>query len=47
LYINGVETRVFEESEYAFSQGLIGIGISAFNTLPVEIEINSVTISEP
>ena len=47
LYINGIETRVFEESEYAFSQGLIGIGVSAFNTLPVEIEINSVTISEP
>lgn len=47
LFINGVETRVFEENEFAFSQGLVGIGVSSFNTLPVEIEINSVTISEP
>jgi len=47
LYINGVETRVFEEDEYAFSQGLVGVGVSSFNTLPVEIKVNSVTISEP
>lgn len=47
LFINGVETRVFEENEYTFGQGLVGIGVSSFNTLPVEIQINSVTISEP
>jgi len=47
LFINGNETRVFEENEYVFSKGQVGIGVSSFNTLPVEIEINSVTISEP
>lgn len=47
LYINGVETRTFEESKFAFSQGLVGVGVSSFNTLPVEIKVNSVTISEP
>ena len=47
LFINGVETRVFEENEYAFSKGLVGIGVSSFDTLPVHIQIDSVTISEP
>ena len=47
LFINGVETRVFEENEYAFRKGLAGIGVSSFNNLPVEIQIDSVTISEP
>ncbi|MGB7873767.1 MAG: hypothetical protein WBL25_05240 [Anaerolineales bacterium] len=47
LYINGVETRVVEENEFVFSQGLVGIGVSSFNTLPVEIEINSVALNEP
>lgn len=47
LYINGIETRVFEENDYVFSKGLVGVGISSFNNLPVEIKINSVTLSEP
>ena len=47
LYINGTETRVFEDNEYAFSKGLVGIGVSSFDTLPVHIQIDSVTISEP
>jgi hypothetical protein len=47
LFVNGTETRVFEENEYAFSEGLIGIGVSSFNNVPVEIEVDSVTISEP
>jgi len=47
LFINGVETRVFEENKYAFRKGLVGIGVSSFNTLPVHVQVNSVTISQP
>lgn len=47
LYVNGTETRVFEENEYVFEKGLVGIGLSSFDQLPVEIKVDSVTISEP
>lgn len=46
LYVNGKETRVFDENEYVFREGQIGIGVSSFKQLPVKIEVHSVTISE-
>lgn len=47
LYINNKETRVLEENNYALRDGLIGVSVSSFGTLPVKIEVHSVTISQP
>ncbi len=47
LYINGVETTSFEEKTYALREGLVGIGVSAFQVLPIIVEFDWVTISEP
>lgn len=47
LYINDNETRVLEENRYALRDGLIGVSVSSFGTLPVKVEVDSVTISEP
>lgn len=47
LYINGNETRVYEEPTYALRKGKIGVSVSSFNVLPVKVEIDSITISQP
>ena len=47
LYINGNETNVYEDNQYVLRDGLVGVGVSSFFTLPVKVEIDSVTISEP
>jgi hypothetical protein len=47
LYINGTETRVVEDNQYALRKGKIGIGASSFNQLPIKVEYDWVTISEP
>ena len=47
LFINGHETNVYEDNKYVLRDGLVGVSVSSFNTLPVKVEIDSVTISEP
>ena len=47
LYINGYETNVFEDNKYVLRDGLAGVSVSSFNVLPVKVEIDSVTISQP
>jgi len=47
LYINGNETKSFSESRFAIRSGKIGVGVASFATLPVNVEIHSVTISQP
>jgi len=47
LYINGKETRTLEDNKYVLRDGLVGISISSFNVLPVDVEIDYVDISEP
>ena len=47
LFINDYETNVFDENNYVLRDGLIGVSVSSFNVLPVKIEIDSITISEP
>jgi hypothetical protein len=47
LYINGTETRVFEDNQYVLRKGKIGISASSFDQLPVIVEYDWVKISEP
>ena len=47
LYINGVKTISFEEKRYALREGLVGIGVSSFKVLPIIVEFDWVTISQP
>lgn len=47
LFINGKETHVRDENKYALREGLVGVSVSSFNTLPVKVEFDSVTISQP
>ena len=47
LYINGVEARTITETRFAFRDGQAGIGTSSFDVLPIIVEWDWVTISEP
>ena len=47
LTINGYETRRLDENQYVLRQGKIGVSVSSFKTLPVNVEIDSVTVSQP
>jgi hypothetical protein len=47
LYINGTETRVLEDNNHVLRNGKIGISVSSFDQLPVKVEYDWVTISEP
>ena len=47
MYINGIETRQLDDNRFVLRDGLVGVSISSFNVLPVKVEIQSVTISEP
>lgn len=47
LEINGFEAYSFEENRFALSKGAVGLSVSSFNVLPVNVEIDEVTISEP
>jgi hypothetical protein len=45
LFINGVELIAFNEEEHGLNNGKIGIGVSSFESLPVRLEFDSVTVS--
>lgn len=47
LYINGTETRVYEDNQHVLRDGKIGISVSSFNQLPIKVEYDWVTVSEP
>jgi hypothetical protein len=47
LYINGKEARTIEDKKYAYTSGMVGISASSFDTLPVAVDFDWVTISEP
>jgi hypothetical protein len=47
LWINGVETRQYDDNKYVLRDGQVGVAVSSFNDLPVKIEVDSVEISEP
>ncbi|MEN8172096.1 MAG: hypothetical protein ABFS03_04375 [Chloroflexota bacterium] len=46
LFINGVETHVMEERNFVFREGQVGIGVSSFDVLPINIEVDWIAIGE-
>jgi len=47
LYINGQETRRLEETRYVLKEGQVGVGVSSFDVLPIEVEFEYMTIDYP
>jgi hypothetical protein len=47
LYINGFETRVHTDNQFVLRDGKVGISVSSFNDLPVKVEVDWITISQP
>lgn len=47
LYINGFETRVYTDNNFVLRDGKIGISVSSFKDLPVKVEVDWITISQP
>ena len=46
LYINGEESRKYTDNKFVWRQGQVGVGVAS-EDLPVKIEFDYVTISEP
>lgn len=47
IYVNGNETRQYNDTQYNFQDGLIGIGVASEDQLPVKLEFDWVKISQP
>jgi S1-C subfamily serine protease len=44
LYINGVEARTVNDSNYGLDEGQIGFGVSSFDVLPIVVAVQSFRI---
>ena len=47
LYVNAKEVTTVEVRSYNLREGQVGIGVSSFNVVPITVEFDYVTISEP
>ena len=47
LYINSNETRQLDDNKFVLRDGKVGVSISSFRDLPVKVEVDSFTISQP
>ena len=47
LFINGDEVTSLTETNYGLRSGQVGMSVSSFNVLPIQVEMERVTISEP
>lgn len=47
LTINGKEVNSLTERKYALRDGGVGVSVSAFNVLPIQVEMDWIRISEP
>jgi len=47
LFINGTEARTVTENKYGLTSGKVGISVASFDVLPVNADLDWVTISEP
>ena len=47
LSINGTETKTFTDTKYGLGEGLIGVGLSSFDFVPIEVGFDWIEISEP
>ena len=47
LYVNGVLERTVEDNKYNMPEGLIGVGVSSFDAIPVVVAFDYVFIDVP
>jgi len=47
VLINGKQVRAIDDNQWALRDGQIGVGVSSFRLLPVQVEFDSIEISEP
>jgi len=47
LFINGQEVHTFQETTYGLKEGQVGVNVTSFDILPIEIDFEYLTISEP
>ncbi len=47
LYINGTESRKFEEKKFLLPEGKVGISVSSFRDVPVTVDFYWARISQP
>ena len=47
LYINGTKATSFQETYYSLREGLVGVGVSSYQALPIIVNVDKVSISEP
>ena len=47
LFVNGEELTGSPVTNAAYSEGQLGFSVASFETFPVNVDVNSITISEP
>jgi hypothetical protein len=47
IYINGSEVRKYTDNQYVLREGQVGVGVASENQVPVKLEFENVTISQP
>jgi len=47
MYINGQLIKTFTDKTFVFREGQVGIGVSAFDVLPIKLEFDYITVSQP
>lgn len=47
LTINGFEENTFTENKYVLREGGVGVAVSAFDVLPIQVEMDWVKVSQP
>jgi len=47
LFINGKQVKTLPERKYSLRSGQVGMSVSSFNVLPIQIEMDWFKISEP
>jgi hypothetical protein len=46
LFINGQEVRTIQEKTYGLNEGQVGLSVTSFDVLPIEIDFEYFTIAE-
>lgn len=47
LFINGQEVRTFQDKTYRLKEGQVGLNVTSFDSLPIEVDFEYFTISQP
>ncbi len=47
LTVNGVEAKTFKDTKYKLRDGKVGFGVSSFEVTPIQVNVDSFSISQP